>query len=210
MTLTVGTNDVTSTFFGPIQDLSGTLSLDKVGIGTVTLAGVNAYNGDTTIDAGTLRMGADDAIPYGSNVGNVYVNSSGTLDLAGHTINVNGLFNSVDGGGIVDNSTGSGMLIVGDNDVTDDTFNGAIRNSSGTLALTKVGTDTLTFGGNVVNTYTGGTTINAGTLATSNIYTLPIGGDLYINANAYFDFGASCSYIGSLSGDGIISHSRRQ
>ena len=36
--------------------ITGTLSLEKVGTGTLSLAGVNPYNGATTVSAGTLRV----------------------------------------------------------------------------------------------------------------------------------------------------------
>ncbi len=41
----------TDTFAG---DLTGSLSLDKAGSGTLTLSGTNAYTGDTTVSGGTL------------------------------------------------------------------------------------------------------------------------------------------------------------
>ena len=54
-TLTVGGNDATSTFSGTIQNTAGTLSLTKIGAGTVTLTGNLNYTGRTTITAGTLK-----------------------------------------------------------------------------------------------------------------------------------------------------------
>ena len=59
--VTIGSNDGSSTFNGVIQNTSGiALPLTKAGSGTLTLAGLNTYSGNTTIAAGTLEL-ADDA-----------------------------------------------------------------------------------------------------------------------------------------------------
>ncbi len=52
--LSIGGNDTTSTFAGVIQDADSFLSVTKVGSGTLTLSGVNAYSGPTTIQTGKL------------------------------------------------------------------------------------------------------------------------------------------------------------
>ncbi|HPW75625.1 MAG TPA: autotransporter-associated beta strand repeat-containing protein [Kiritimatiellia bacterium] len=54
--LTVGTDDASSRFWGSILDGEGAVSLVKKGNGTLTLSGLNAYGGSTTIEAGTLRL----------------------------------------------------------------------------------------------------------------------------------------------------------
>jgi autotransporter-associated beta strand protein len=155
-TLTVGGNNATSSFSGVIQNTAGTLSLLKIGTGTLTLAGANTYAGLTTVYAGTLMLGADNVLPDGAGKGNVSL--AGTLDLGGHSDTINGL----SGGGAVDNRlTGTPTLAVGGNGVTS-SFSGVIRNTAGTLSLTKIGVGTLTLAG--ANTYTGTTTVSAGTL----------------------------------------------
>jgi autotransporter-associated beta strand protein len=53
-TLTVGNNNASSTFEGVIRDSTGTVSITKIGTGTVTLDGMNAYTGTTTVDQGEL------------------------------------------------------------------------------------------------------------------------------------------------------------
>ena len=56
--LTVGSNNLSTTFSGVIQDdgLNGGIggSLTKIGSGKLTLSGANTYTGGTTISAGTL------------------------------------------------------------------------------------------------------------------------------------------------------------
>ncbi|OQB80125.1 MAG: tRNA nuclease WapA precursor [Planctomycetes bacterium ADurb.Bin126] len=155
--LYVGENNATSQFDGVIQNTSGTLALVKTGTGTLTLAGANTYSGDTTIGAGTLKLGASGAIPDGYGCGNVTVD--GTLDLNGYSETINGL----SGSGTVDNASGTGAytLTVGGNDAYS-TFNGTIQDTSGTLALTKMGWGTFTLSGS--NTYSGETTVSEGVL----------------------------------------------
>jgi autotransporter-associated beta strand protein len=122
----------------------------------------NDYAGNTTISkvsssAYTLTLGAVNQIPNGVGKGNVV--NDGTLDLNGFSETINGL----SGTGIVDSiAGGTPVLTVGDNDQTS-SFDGVIQNTSGTLALTKVGTGTLTLAG--TNTYTGDTTVSGGELA---------------------------------------------
>jgi len=123
-------------------------------------------------------------IPNGPGKGNlVLVNGGGTagLDMNGFNQTINGLSNyngttySTDS--IVDNLAASSMatLTVGNNDATS-TFSGVIRNSgsNAVLALAKTGTGTLTLSN--ANSYSGGTTVNGGTLRISNATALGSGG----------------------------------
>ena len=58
--LTIGVDDGSSTFNGVIANSVAPANLVKTGIGTFTLAGINTYTGNTTINDGTLEL-ADDA-----------------------------------------------------------------------------------------------------------------------------------------------------
>ena len=140
------------------------------GVLTVTMsntaAAANNYQGNTTVDSPhILVLGAANQIPNGPTAGNVAIN--GTLKLNGYSNTINGL----SGAGTVDeaNSGTTSLLTVGGNNATS-TFNGNILNSSGTLALTKTGSGTLTLAGS--NTYSGMTTVNAGTLAMTSVNAL--------------------------------------
>jgi len=55
----LGLNDI---FAGVIANGTGTVALTKVGTGTMTLSGNNTYTGATTVNAGTLALGAANRI----------------------------------------------------------------------------------------------------------------------------------------------------
>jgi autotransporter-associated beta strand protein len=84
-TLRVGANDATSTFGGTIQDdaaVSGVVAVTKIGAGTLTLTGTNAYTGDTRVDSGILSISntflADSADVHVANNSFLNLNFSGT------------------------------------------------------------------------------------------------------------------------------------
>ena len=136
-----------------------TIASSNTSGGVVRFSSANTYVGNTTVNTGaTLRMNTTNALPSGSGKGNLSL--SGTLDLnAQATTSLNGL----SGSGTIDNQTGAGTyaLSVGSNDQTS-TFDGVIKNTTGTLNLTKTGTGTQTLTG--ANTYSGTTTVNGGKL----------------------------------------------
>ncbi len=139
-------NDIgTNVYSGVIQ---GTGSLAKTGPGALTLSGNNTYSGGTTVLAGTLQAGT--AGGFVSNT--AYTVNGGTLDLNNFKLTMSS-FNGT--GGVV--NLGSAALTV--NDTGTDVFSGIIQ---GTGSLTKTGPGALTLSGN--NTYSGGTTVLAGTL----------------------------------------------
>ena len=74
--------------------ISGLGSITKGGSGTVALNGNNSYSGATTINTGAIQAGNGNALGFGgTNVGInspfavATVNSSGTIDLNGQTLN---------------------------------------------------------------------------------------------------------------------------
>ena len=123
-------------------------------------AGVSVGDGTTV---GNMRL--IDLIDNGAAgaealyVDTLTVTAGSTLDLNG--LNLYCMSGTI--GGTVDNTAATAArLTVGTNDQSS-TFAGTIQNSgAGGLSLAKVGTGTLTLSG--ANTYTGGTTVSAGTL----------------------------------------------
>ena len=132
--------------------LAGAVALNKSTGGTVLLSGANTYTGATNINAGTLRLGAAGRI----------ADTSATTVAGGATFDLNNFaetVGSIAGAGTI--TLGSGTLTAG-GDGTSTTYSGAI---GGTGGLTKAGAGVMTLSG--ANTYTGATTINAGTLRAS-------------------------------------------
>jgi fibronectin-binding autotransporter adhesin len=139
-----------SALFGAI---TGPGALTKAGAGTLTLTGTNTYTGGNIISAGTLAL-AGELAPGGA----VVVGNGGTFDI------------SLGGIQTIGDLNGSGTVNLGENQLTvgtanNTTFSGTIEDGGDGGSLVKQGAGTLTLTG--ANTYTGGTTINAGTLAVS-------------------------------------------
>jgi len=70
--LGVGSNDLSTTFSGVIQDGGLGGSLTKIGLGTLVLSGTNTYSGTTRVKGGVLQVD-------GSISSNAVVNHSGRL-----------------------------------------------------------------------------------------------------------------------------------
>ena len=142
---------------GPLLtgSISGPGGLTKVGIGDLTLAGASTYSGPTNVLLGTLAAGAT----------NVFSPASAFTVVAGGALNLNGFnqsIGSLSGDGLVGNAgPGPAALTTGGNN-SSTTFSGVIFDAPGTMRLTKAGTGTMILSGD--NSYTGGTTISAGTL----------------------------------------------
>jgi autotransporter-associated beta strand protein len=148
--LSVGSNGQSTTYSGI---LSGAGSLTKAGNGIFTLTRANTYTGPTTISAGTLAYGANNVIATGP----VTVNgSSAILSLGGYSDAVGTV--TVDGGGRI---TGSGTLTsTGSFEMKSGSVSAILAGSG--IALNKTTSDMVTL--SKANTYTGTTTVSAGTL----------------------------------------------
>jgi autotransporter-associated beta strand protein len=183
------------TLSGILSDDTGVSGkLTKTGAGTLWLSGSNTYSGDTTISAGTLRLGASNVIADGVGKGNVSVASGATFDLSGFSETINGL----SGAGTVDNTLSDfgATLTVGSN--AGGTFSGTIKNTTSALAvsLTKTGNTDLILSGS--NSYNGATTINQGRLFINSANSLSAntavtvnGGSLVLNASGTPTFAQS-------------------
>jgi autotransporter-associated beta strand protein len=78
--LIVGSNDLSTSFFGTITGYNTEPSLIKIGIGTLTLSGSNTYTGSTTVSEGALVV--DNTTGSGTGTGPMTV-AAGTLGGSG-------------------------------------------------------------------------------------------------------------------------------
>lgn len=159
--LTIGaSNNLSSQFNGVI---SGAGSIAKAGTGTLTLTGNNTFGGvgkTVAINAGTLQIANDASL---GNAANSVTLSSGTLALMSNFSTSRSF--TLSGAGTIDTGPDTATL------------NGVI---SGTGPLVKTGGGTLALTN--TNLYTGGTTINGGTVLVNSASSLgAAGGSLTIN-----------------------------
>ncbi|EKD74182.1 MAG: outer membrane autotransporter barrel protein, partial [uncultured bacterium] len=192
-TLTAGGDASSTTFSGVISE---TGNLTKAGSGVFTLSGANTYTGATTINAGTIQLGAAGVISDSSAVSFADV-AGAVLDLN----NFNETVGSIAGGGATGGNItlGSGTLTAGGNNATT-TYSGLISGSGG---VTKVGNGTLTLGQD--NTYTGVTRIETGTLELGSANAIPAASTLYIASTGTLGLGGFSKTLGGLTGDGNIN-----
>ena len=153
--------------------ISGTSSLafaagSSGGAGTVTLNSQSTYTGNTIFNAassGVIKSGTANALPTTTNVTMGFSSSNGGIfDLNGFNQEIASLTNGV-GGGSIRNSGGGISTLTISGTASPAAFTLAITDgasSSGTVAITRSGTGSLTLSG--VNTYSGPTTVTSGTL----------------------------------------------
>jgi outer membrane autotransporter protein len=216
------------TFGGTI---SGTGNVRQIGSGTTVLTGTNTYSGGTIVSAGTLQLGnggttgsiignvVDDGIlafnrsdvfTFGgviSGTGNVRQIGSGTTVLTGTNTYSGGttvsagtlqIGNGGTNGSIIGNVVDNGTLAFDRSDVF--TFGGVI---SGTGNVRQIGSGATVLTG--TNTYSGGTTVSAGTLQLGNGGTNgSIIGNVVDNGTLAFDRSDVFTFGGTISGTGNV------
>lgn len=168
-------------FAGSISDGSGSFSLTKQGVGTLTLGAANSYDGGTSIVAGKISAGT--ATAFGTGSVSVSDGAQASLVAAGPFTNAF----SIAGNGVAETAGTSGAIrllgatvsgpitMVGDSKIsaygnTTGTLSGAIGESGADYLLQLVNDSTtsgstITVSGN--NTYSGGTSIK-GTVVKAN------------------------------------------
>jgi fibronectin-binding autotransporter adhesin len=146
---------------------TGTGSLTKTGLGTLTLASANTFSGDTILgaSAGTIVLANTNALQNSS------LNQTGstlTFDssVGSHAFTFGGLKGSSNIA-LQDNAgTPNAVALSVGNNNNSTTYSGALSGTGGTL--TKLGSGTLALTSSTGSTYTGGTTVSAGTLLANN------------------------------------------
>ena len=171
--------------------ISGTGAVEKNGAGTLTLApaaaGGNTYSGGTSVVGVTVAIGADSAL--GGATGGLTLNGgtlrlNNALDLAATRPIVLGA-----SGGVIDTQS----------------FNTTVaQDISGSGSLTKLGTGQLLL--EAPTMFSGGTTINAGTLAVGDIShsSAALGGGGPVSVAAGASLGGYGSVIGDATNNGTL------
>ena len=183
------------TVSGTVANASTAAGLIKAGSGMLILSASNSYTGGTTINDGTIQLGAAGALPTGGALTVTGTGSAaGTLDLDGNSQTAGVLSDGGVSAGTITSSAGTPSLTV-----TSGSFSGTI---SGGISLTENGASTLTLTGS--NSYTGTTTVSNGTLVTSNNYALGNSASatngLVMSGTSIADLKSSAPSIGALTG----------
>jgi autotransporter-associated beta strand protein len=201
-------NITTGTVVQASTTLSGSGTLEKTGDGELIFGGLGTVNWD-------FGSGALIDVEAGMLVGGSYIQDVWASDLAALNIASGATFNGVEANVQVDALTGDGTFAGGypgagytaDTIGVDNgsgTFSGSIQDAYAPLNLIKAGSGTETFTG--ANTYTGSTTISAGTLQLGDDTSSngSVSGDIIDNAALVFDNPTDQTYWGSISGTGTV------
>lgn len=168
--------------------LSGSGAFTKSGNGTLTLTGMNTYNGAATVTAGTLALSGQGRLNQATSLS---ISSGATLDVSAATaVSLNQL-------------NGAGSFLLGSNyaNIGGGNFSGVISGSGGF----NVGPGTMILTGN--NTFTGSVGIGStGTLKIGNGGTTgTVLGSIANYGNLIFDRSDLVTYNGLITANGAIT-----
>lgn len=179
-------------------NISNALTVSKTGTGTWTLSGNNSFVNGITLTQGQLILGSAGAA--NANVPNAVTFSSNAnskiLSLNGNSTTIGGLIAAVSTGVTTENG-GAADATLTIRTATNRTYLGTLTDGSGggKLALTKTGAGTQTLG--AANTYTGNTTVNAGTLQLDFNATTAPANNILSSSSALVLGGGTLSLTGS-------------
>ena len=207
---TITANGGTLTLGGLISAGTTANSIIKAGTGALTLAGANNFTGGVTLNAGTLNINSVNALGTASSTfviaaGTTIGNTSGTaITTTANPQTWNGDFSFTGAGlstALFDLSMGTGAVTLGSTAGTSRTITvnsgtlaegGVIANGTTANSLIKAGAGTLTLAG--ANTFTGGVTLNAGTLYLTAAAALGTG-TFTINGGALTGYGGASGSV---------------
>ena len=211
LTTSGGTNTVTITSLQTVTisaNVAGTNDLVKSGDGILFLSGNNTYSGGTLIQQGTgtanlgngsssygVVLQANNALGTGPlTIGDATTTTAARLALNGYNQTVSSLSSGSAGTRVIEanGNAGGALSTLTVNQATNTSYTGILRDNNtlvGALALVKTGIGTLDLSSIASATYTGGLTVNDGTLIYDNVLalgsgTITLGGGTLSSSNA--------------------------
>ncbi len=237
-TYVIGANGANTTFGGTITDGTNTtpalLNITKTGNGTLTLSNnASTYTGSTRLSGGVLSVssindgGVASGIGQSSAAASSLVFDGGTLRYTGGATQIDRTFTLTQNGGTIEASgsnaiqfrnggtpialagNGNRTLTLGGANTGWNTLDRHLSDpAQGTTSLRKTGNGTWRLL-NTSSDFSGGVTIDAGTLIAWNSGTLPSGngrGNISINGTGVLDTNGVEHTINGLNGNGAILH----
>ncbi|MCS6273319.1 MAG: autotransporter domain-containing protein [Opitutus sp.] len=201
--------------------IDGSGALSKTGAGNLVLGNANTFSGGATLGgSGFVAVNVDSAGPAGAPTSGAL--GTGTVNLAGAQIRAGTTASRTIGNNVTISAdtpfatiaseksltfTGTILLSGGNhtlNVLTGSTvgtekltFSGAIGDGGNALGITKTGAGNLVLSGN--NTYTGATTVSAGSLAIGSAGSLASGNALTVGASGLATFANAGQTLGAVS-----------
>ncbi len=180
---TIDTNGVDTTITQAIDGVGG---LTKAGAGTLTLAAFNAYNDLTTISGGTLKLSGTGNIAFSNGV--QLASGAAVFDIS-----------AADGERWIKSLSGvaDSRIVLGANNLKtgtlngQKTFSGIIEGSGGLILKDALGKLTL----EGVNTYTGATRVEEGTLAIGGSGSIASSSGLVLFGTAVLDISSATGEV---------------
>lgn len=208
-TLTLrGSNTGNNTINGKIVDSTSATSVTKTDAGKWILNAANTYSGTTTLSGGTLGIGNASALGTGTfaigsgsfdNTTGGALTIANTISLTGNSTFIGTDDLTLDGAATL---TGNRTVTVSANTLT---FNNGVGQNSGARNFTKTGSGKLILNGD--NTYTGNTTVSAGTLVVNGSLASPtntVAAGATLDLSGSITGGMTLGVGGRLSGSGTV------
>ncbi|MFM8503155.1 MAG: beta strand repeat-containing protein, partial [Actinomycetota bacterium] len=195
---------------------SGSITKDTSTASTLTLSpsSSSTFTGGVTVSSGTLKITENTSLGDAAAGGAYTIVSDGaTLEVAGagslstaEPLRIRGTGVSSAGAlAFTSSATLSGDVTLNDNATVNVSaskaavLSGVISDASAAKGVTKAGTGTLTMSGASTNTYTGTTTVSAGTLALGAANKLADTSALVVSNNATFNLANYSDTVGSIA-----------
>ncbi len=168
--------------------------------GTVVMSNTASSYSTLTIQAATVRLGANNAIPVGATA-DLGISGAATLDLGGFNQTLTGLTKNTNAATVINSGASDSTLTT----TGTSSFGGVIQNGATNKTGLTVGGGALTLSG--VNTYTGATNINAGTLKLASTGSISNTSGVSLGTAGTFDVSAKTGgyTVSQLTGSGNVT-----